>query len=180
MQEEIVLLVKKFQKGDEDAFEEIVGHYQKRVFNLAAKFVGDFSTADELTQTAFIKVYQKISGLRSPKTFESWLYRIVYNVINDHFRQSSREKTVYQDVADMVALQRNGEDSQPVESDFLNKVMEAVNRLPHKHREVFVMREIQDLSNELIASILGIPEGTVWSRLNHARQKLRKMLKGKI
>lgn len=166
--------------GDTDAFEAIVTEYEKNVYNLALKMTGNTEDAADLSQETFIKAFHSLGSFRGDSKFSVWLYRIVSNVCLDFLRGRSRRQT--------VSLSTEDEDGEEAQLDIpderqtpellLEKRMtrEAVRRglaqLPPEPRQILLLREIQGLSYEEIASVLGIESGTVKSRIFRARKKL--------
>ncbi len=166
--------------GDADAFEALVTEYEKNVYNLALKMTGNTEDAADLSQETFIKAFHSLGSFRGDSKFSVWLYRIVSNVCLDFLRRRSRRQT--------VSLSMEDEDGEETQLDIpderqtpellLEKRMtrEAVRRglaqLPPEPRQILLLREIQGLSYEEIASVLGIESGTVKSRIFRARKKL--------
>lgn len=166
--------------GDTDAFEALVTEYEKNVYNLALKMTGNTEDAADLSQETFIKAFHSLGSFRGDSKFSVWLYRIVSNVCLDFLRGRSRRQT--------VSLSMEDEDGEEAQLDIpderqtpellLEKRMtrEAVRRglaqLPPEPRQILLLREIQGLSYEEIASVLGIESGTVKSRIFRARKKL--------
>lgn len=166
--------------GDVNAFEKLVKEYEKNVYNLALRMTGNSEDAADMSQEAFIKAYNSITSFRGDSKFSVWLYRIVSNVCLDFLRSRSRKQT--------VSLSAENDDGEDVELDIADETQspellldrsmtrDAVRRglaaLPPDHREILLLREIQGLSYEEIASVLGLEEGTVKSRIFRARKKL--------
>ena len=166
--------------GDTDAFEALVTEYEKNVYNLALKMTGNTEDAADLSQETFIKAFHSLGCFRGDSKFSVWLYRIVSNVCLDFLRRRSRRQT--------VSLSMEDEDGEETQLDIpderqtpellLEKRMtrEAVRRglaqLPPEPRQILLLREIQGLSYEEIASVLGMESGTVKSRIFRARKKL--------
>ncbi len=166
--------------GDVNAFEKLVKEYEKNVYNLALRMTGNSEDAADMSQEAFIKAYNSITSFRGDSKFSVWLYRIVSNVCLDFLRSRSRKQT--------VSLSAENDDGEDVELDIADETQspellldrsmtrDAVRRglaaLPPDHREILLLREIQGLSYEEIADVLGLEEGTVKSRIFRARKKL--------
>ena len=166
--------------GDVNAFEKLVKEYEKNVYNLALRMTGNSEDAADMSQEAFIKAYNSITSFRGDSKFSVWLYRIVSNVCLDFLRSRSRKQT--------VSLSAENDDGEDVELDIADETQspellldrsmtrDAERRglaaLPPDHREILLLREIQGLSYEEIADVLGLEEGTVKSRIFRARKKL--------
>ena len=166
--------------GEVNAYEAVVKEYEKNVYNLALRMTGNSEDAADMAQEAFIKAYNSLTAFRGDSKFSVWLYRIVSNVCLDFLRSRSRKQT--------VSLSTENDDGEEVELDIADEThspeqlldrsltRDAVRRglaaLPPDHREILLLREIQGLSYEEIADVLGLEAGTVKSRIFRARKKL--------
>ena len=166
--------------GDVNAYEALVKEYEKNVYNLALRMTGNSEDAADMAQEAFIKAYNSLTAFRGDSKFSVWLYRIVSNVCLDFLRSRSRKQT--------VSLSTENDDGEEVELDIADEThspeqlldrsltRDAVRRglaaLPPDHREILLLREIQGLSYEEIADVLGLEAGTVKSRIFRSRKKL--------
>ena len=166
--------------GDINAYEHLVKEYEKNVYNLALRMVGNSEDAADMSQEAFIKAYNSLTSFRGDSKFSVWLYRIVSNVCLDYLRSRGRRQT--------VSLSAENDDGEDVEIDIADETQsperlldkrltrDAVRRglaaLPPEHRQILLLREIQGLSYDEIADALGIEAGTVKSRIFRARKKL--------
>lgn len=166
--------------GDVNAYEALVKEYEKNVYNLALRMTGNSEDAADMAQEAFIKAYNSLTAFRGDSKFSVWLYRIVSNVCLDFLRSRSRKQT--------VSLSTENDDGEEVELDIADEThspeqlldrsltRDAVRRglaaLPPDHSEILLLREIQGLSYEEIADVLGLEAGTVKSRIFRARKKL--------
>lgn len=166
--------------GDVDAYEALVKEYEKNVYNLALRMTGNSEDAADMSQEAFIKAYNSLGAFRGESKFSVWLYRIVSNVCLDFLRSKNRKPT--------VSLSTENDDGEEVELDIADEsqspeylldrsltrdaVRRGLSSLPPEHREILLLREIQGLSYEEIADVLGIEAGTVKSRIFRARKKL--------
>ena len=166
--------------GDVNAYELLVKEYEKNVYNLALRMVGNSEDAADMSQEAFIKAYNSLTSFRGDSKFSVWLYRIVSNVCLDYLRSRGRRQT--------VSLSAENDDGEDVEIDIADETQsperlldrrltrDAVRRglaaLPPEHRQILLLREIQGLSYDEIADALGIEAGTVKSRIFRARKKL--------
>ncbi len=173
-------LVRKSQKGNEEAFSVLVRRYKTKVFHLAYSLTGDRDSADDLAQEAFIKAYFGLPGFQFRSGFGTWLYRITVNHVKDYLRKKGKMSR--------ISIEKISEASFAEEDDGIKKEKEqaeekrrqllrlAVQALPEKHRIILSLRDIQGLSYAEIAEILNIPPGTVDSRLHRARKMLRKKI----
>jgi len=177
------------QKGDIDAFEEIVRKYQKKMFNISFRMIGDYNEAAEAVQDAFLSAYRNMKGFKGESRFSTWLYSIVVNVSKNRLKkvrtQSFREPLSLDDPVDMDdgSIKReppSGELSvleRLEKRDVALKVQDCINALEDKFKEVVVLRDIQGFSYEEIITMLQISDGTVKSRLHRARVALKNCLK---
>lgn len=177
------LLVEQAKRGDVDAFEQLIGQHEKRVFNYAYRLTGNREDASDIAQEAFIRVYTSLSEFRGDASFTTWLYRIVHNACLDEIRKRQRQK--FTSIDEPVALgddqplgkQLPGTEDGPEQAlervEIQRAVQESIQTLDEEFRAVIVMREIQGHSYNEIADALQINLGTVKSRLNRARTALK-------
>jgi RNA polymerase sigma-70 factor, ECF subfamily len=176
------------RRGEVDAFGEIVRRYQDRLFNAILRLMGDWQEARDLTQQAFLKAYVSLERFRGDSSFYTWLYRIAVNVTLD-----ARKKRAQSGDAGREGLSASGEedsryepassaDDDPARRALAREreeaVTQAIKGLDDLHRSILVLRDIEGMDYEEIASVLSIPRGTVKSRLHRARMELRDKLKG--
>ncbi len=179
-QERELALVRRVQAGDTAAFEPLVSAYEKRAYNQALQLMRHPQDAEDAVQESFLKAFRSIGEFRGDSKFSVWLHRIIHNTCLDLLRKQGRERT--------EALTETDDEGQEVQQDvadyslspetLLEQKMtrEAVRRgiesLPPDHRQILLLRELQGLSYEEIASVLGLEAGTVKSRIFRARKKL--------
>jgi RNA polymerase sigma-70 factor, ECF subfamily len=180
------ILLEKAKNGDVQAFELLVEGYQKKVFNVALRMMGNYDDAGEIAQEAFIRVFKSIKSFKEESTFSTWIYRITTNICLDELRKRKNKKiiSIDEDIRfEDGEAKRQIEDFKPTpdviaEKNEIKKIVtDAINSLSEEHRLVLVMRDIQGFSYEEIAKITKCPEGTVKSRINRARQALKEILK---
>src|SRR3954447_18979654 len=174
-------LIERCLQKDNSAWEAIVGRYKRKVFHIAYKFTGRHDDAEDLTQEIFLKVFKSLEKFNRDADFSTWLSSVARNFCIDHYRASKREKEVL--VEDLVAfdLAPASAGSSPHRAledrdrrSFLRRGLEA---LPDKLREAVVLRDLQGLSYQEMADRLGLPEGTVKSRINRGREELAHQLR---
>lgn len=176
-------LVKRAKNGDMQAFEELVVKYEGKVYGIASRMLAFGEDAKDAAQEAFLKAYRSISKFRGDAKFSTWLYRITNNVCLDYLRRRDRRElsleydsgagdgeTQTLDIASDIDVETAVE-----EDEFRTLVQGAINNLPAQHRIMVVMRDVQGLSYTEISRLLGLPEGTVKSRINRARRNLREI-----
>lgn len=178
--EQEAAVVRQVINGNTNAFEKLVLEYEKSVYNIALRMVGNSEDAADMTQEAFIKAYNSISNFRGDSKFSVWLYRIVSNVCLDFLRSRKRKPTVSLSVEDDEGEESQLDIADETQSPELllerSLTREAVRRgldsLPPDYRQILLLREIQGLSYEEISQVLGLEDGTVKSRIFRARKKL--------
>ena len=167
-------LIIRAQKGDRQAFGELVSLHHKGVINVVFRLSGDRNHAEDAAQEAFIRAWQKLPSYRPVAGFRAWLYRIATNIALDMLR---RERQTI-DVENLQLLDPSkGAEERLVQLQKGEMVQRAVMALPAASRKVVVLREYESFSYQEIAETLEIPIGTVMSRLNYARKSLRRSLK---
>jgi RNA polymerase sigma-70 factor (ECF subfamily) len=181
-----IRLVERAQSGDVRAFEALVRRYERWVFTLALRMVGDRGEAEDMAQDVFLKAYAGLSGFRGSSRFSTWLYAIAshhcLNYLASRARRPVPESTLGpagSDVDDPPGLIERAADGAPRADEILERqetarqVQEALQGLTGDHRLVLILREIQGLSYEEIAEAIGAEVGTVRSRLHRARMALK-------
>ncbi len=168
-------LVKQCLRGDRSAFEILVDRYQKVVFNVALRMVGNTEDAEDIAQSAFLKGYENLGSFDGRHKFFSWIYRIAVNEAINYLHAKQRTVKLDEDIpAGGKAADELVHDDQMVQ-----RLERALRRISIEHRAVLVLRHFQDLSYSEIANVLNIPEKTVKSRLFSARQELKDILSPK-
>ncbi len=166
------VLVLRCQIGDRTAFEELVAHCQPRLHGFLWKMVADREKANELAQEVWMDVFRDLPKLVNPAAFQPWLYRIARNRV---FRMLRRRDYTINSLAD-ADVPAADDASITFDSDDAEVVHAALAQLPPQHREVVVLRFIENLSYQDIAGVVGCQVGTVKSRLYKAKRMLRKIL----
>jgi len=178
-------LIQRCKDGEIGAFNDLVAFFEKRVFNFAYRISGNYDDASDVTQEAFIRVFNSIHSFRGDSNFSTWVYRIVKNVYLDERKKSkSHRLTSLDDYIELeespVAKQiedRGPSPEQIVEANELSRVLQqAICALPDYHRVIVTLYHMQHKSYDEIAEILNLPIGTVKSRLNRARLALAEIL----
>lgn len=178
-------LIQKCKNGDIDAFDELYGRYEKRVFNCAFHISGNYNDASDITQEAFIRVFNSIQTFRGDANFLTWIYRIVTNVYLDERKKSKAHRLTSLDEyidLDENSVTRQIEDEKPLPAEIIESkeraevVRAAISLLPEYQRAIVTLYHIEDQSYDEIAEILHLPIGTVKSRLNRARLALADIL----
>lgn len=178
-------LIKRSQQGDVGAFETLIKTHQVVAYNVALRILGNPEDAKDAAQEALIKVFKSIKSFKVESQFSTWLYRIVVNTCNDYLRKENRRSHLSLDQrieAKEGDLGREvSDDSMAPEtviekSQLKERVQHAIQALPEQQRTVVVLRDIEGMSYEVIASMLDLPVGTVKSRINRGREALKQLL----
>ena len=178
-------LIVKSQNGDVAAFESLVKQHQVVAYNVALKILGNQEDAKDATQEALIKVFKNLASFKAEAQFSTWLYRIVVNTCNDYLRKERSRKHFSLDkemeTEDGTLKREVSDDRMTPEkvyeaNDLREKVQMAIQALPEQQRTVVVLRDIEGMSYDVIASMLDLPVGTVKSRINRGRDALKQML----
>jgi RNA polymerase sigma-70 factor (ECF subfamily) len=174
-------LIEQCLAGDQLAWEQIVRQNWRKVFNVAYKFVGKHDEAEDLTQDIFLKIFKALKTFDRRANFQTWIISISRNLCIDHYRSVRKERqTIARDVdsSDLqpVAPER-GPYAQAEHQDLRAQLRQALETLPITLRTAVVLRDLQELSYQEIADRLGLPEGTVKSRINRGRIELGHQLR---
>lgn len=178
MKEEEKLLVEQARDGSERAFSTLYNTYKKTVWYTAFKVVNNADAADDITSQVFTKVYLKLKSYTHHLSFEMWLKTITVNTAIDYIRRNKKEQlNNYIDEEDST-IQLNGLEHSPEDNlifqQNINIVMDCIPRLKKKYRNLIYAR-LDGKSYQQISEELAIPEATVKTYLNKARQRLREM-----
>lgn len=178
-------LIFKFQQEDVQAFNEIVLRYKDKLVNFLFRYTGSRDESEDLAQDTFLKLYRSKHLYREIAKFSTWFYTIAINIAKTNLRKKSRYNSISisdfdpendKDFDLTADVQLPDDAANAVtENEFIQK---AINQLSDKFKEVIVMRDVEDLEYEEIAKITGLPLGTVKSRINRGREKLKEMLSG--
>ncbi len=173
--------------GDDRAFEELVGMYQERVFRLIYHRTRSRTDAEDLTQDVLLKAYRKIGSLREVEHFQSWLFRIAVNSVQDLYRKRKVKAALFlergesrnvNEAPEPGALvpdeKQMGGEEHVSNMEFWNHIGNLSDRLGAREREVFLLRYLDGLELKEIAAIIGKTEGTVKTSLHRAVKKFRK------
>ena len=180
MKNDDVGLIRRILTGDEIAFAELVKKYQKQVHVLAWRKIGDFHIAEDITQDAFLKVYQRLHTLKDPNQFSGWLYVITTNLCSTWLRKNRIQTQPLEDV-ETTMIQRDAY-SQHVAEERENTAVETqrevikklLAKLKESERTVMALHYLGEMTCEEISKFLGVSAGTIKSRLQRARNRLQK------
>ncbi|HSE96589.1 MAG TPA: sigma-70 family RNA polymerase sigma factor, partial [Methylomirabilota bacterium] len=176
-------VVRRVQGGETEAFEHLVDKYKRKVFRLAFGVLRDQDEAMDVAQEAFVKAYRALPRFKGDSAFYTWLFRITMNVALDRKRQrAARARALGTDDVPPEEWERTAVSPDPDPADEAAgserraRIARALESLPEHHRSIIILGDIEGLAYREIAEVLGIPMGTVMSRLHHARRRLREVL----
>ncbi|MDI6803487.1 MAG: RNA polymerase sigma factor [Bacteroidota bacterium] len=172
-------LITKAQKGNKEAYGEIVKLYMKRAYFSALSIVGSHDDALDLSQDAFIRAYRSIRNFDTTKKFYTWYYKILRNLCLNHLRDKSNRANNFSEILeDLENIKDESQSTDKMIEQNENKkiVWEAIWKLTPEDREIITAKDILNTSYEDIAGLLQVPTGTVMSRLYYARKRLRKII----
>jgi RNA polymerase sigma factor (sigma-70 family) len=178
---EIEALIQRCLQGDDLAWNAIVQQYRRKIFNVAYKFVGRHEEAEDLTQEILLKVFKSLDTFDRRANFQTWLISVSRNLCIDHYRKVRQERQTIDRRVDASQLAPVSQEPGPVSAleqrDRVALLREALAALPESLRMAVLMRDIQELSYQEIADRLGLPEGTVKSRINRGRAELARQIR---
>jgi RNA polymerase sigma-70 factor (ECF subfamily) len=185
-------LVRRAREGEQAAFEQLVVNHQRRAFNVAYRILGDYDEALDLAQEAFLQAQRALRQFRGEARFGAWFLAIVVNLCRNRLKHWKRRARARHDsLSDPIGeegsdLHRELPDPGPTALDRLEArqleelVREEMGQIDEEYRTVLVLRELQDVAYEEIAKILGVPVGTVKSRLHRGRAELHARLRRRL
>jgi RNA polymerase sigma-70 factor (ECF subfamily) len=177
-------LVARCLDGDEAAWEELVRQHTRQVYGLCFRFTGSGQEAQDLTQEVFLRVFRTIKTFRSAEgSFGTWLARVTRNLLIDHYRRTRQERVTDSIEEQLPMLEEEGAGAsvrpdQAVAGREASEILQTtLQKLSPDLREAVILRDLQEMEYREIADVLGIPEGTVKSRINRGRAELARLLR---
>ena len=180
-------LVERVQRGDKQAFDLLVLKYQHRIIKLVSRYIRDPSDAMDVAQDAFLKAYRALPNFRGESAFYTWLYRIAINTAKNYLVMQSRhlletEVIPENEEGEQFELESTLKEYSTPENMVLTDeiqatIVAAIDDLPDDLRTAILLREVEGLSYEEIANVMGCPVGTVRSRIFRARESVDSRLK---
>jgi len=177
-------LILSFQGGDVNSFNEIVYRYKDKLLNYVNGYMHDIDISENLVQDTFMKVYTHGNSYKEIAKFSTWIYTIAGNLAKTELRKLKRRKTFtfsqlsHQDNEfNLERIQFNSENNENQEDETYVAIREAIPKLSEDYRNIIILRDIQELSYDEISNITKLALGTVKSRINRARLKLRDIIK---
>ncbi|MFC2169718.1 RNA polymerase sigma factor [Acidobacteriota bacterium] len=172
-------LIARSKKGNIEAFELLVKKYQKSIYYLCYRMTGTHQAADDISQESFIKAYFSISQFKEGKKFFSWIRKIAVNACLNHLKTRKRETLLDETIlasGDNFSTHQDMPLDKVQKDSLERKFRTSLETLSPEQKSVFILKVFEGLSYEDISRILTIPRGTVMSRLNRARAKLKNLL----
>lgn len=184
-------LVQLLKHGEEGAFEQIFHKYQEQVYNITYRMMGNPQEAEDMTQEAFLRVFQKIRQFKGKSAFSTWLYRLTVNLCQDRLRKLHKrkfhlaenletlEENLRTNKSNILAVDEPTLEDKIILEDRRTAVQGIINALPANYRTIIILREIEGLSYKEIATVLDCSLGRVKSLLHDARQELKRRVEAK-
>jgi RNA polymerase sigma-70 factor (ECF subfamily) len=172
-------LIARCLDGDQAAWDEIVRHHRRKVFNIAYKFTGRHDEAEDLTQEIFLKIFRSLHTFDRRANFQTWLVSVSRNLCIDHYRSVRKERETIDhdiDAADLAPAAGLSAYARLEQLDRVALLRRALAALSPDLRRAVTLRDIRELSYQEIASELDLPEGTVKSRINRGRTELARQI----
>ena len=165
------------REGDSLAIERLVHTYQQGVYRLAISILDDADDADDATQEVFVAALRALDSFRGDSSIKTWLFRIAVNVCRSRLQRAQSRGRLRQVLQSLFLQNQAHPESDAMQRESDSALWRAVHALDDKHRIPVILRYYHEMSVAEIAETLGVPVGTIHSRLNHARERLRTMLK---
>ena len=174
------LLLRKAQRGDPEAFGRLMEPLEQLVWRVCWHYTGDREASSDCGQEAMIRIWRALDSYRGDCAFESWVYRIAANCCMDWLRKKKRDRSVsmepMRDQGFDPADTSPGTEAQVIAKDERRRLREASALLPEDQREALVLTQLERVSYEEAARMLDVSEGTVKSRVNRAKARLKEIL----
>ncbi|MBI5084035.1 MAG: sigma-70 family RNA polymerase sigma factor [Acidobacteria bacterium] len=176
-------LVERCLQGDEGAWEDLVKAHTRRVYSICYRFTGRESEAQDLTQDVFLRVFKSVKSFRAGEgSFGVWLARLTRNLLIDHYRRTKMERVTDSIEEQLPMLEERTAIEARTDAILAGReaseaLQGALARLSPELRETVILRDLEELEYREIAQVLGVPEGTVKSRLNRGRAELARILR---
>jgi RNA polymerase sigma-70 factor (ECF subfamily) len=181
-------LIALYTRGNVEAIEVLLERYKRPIFHFALRLVADRGRAEDLAQEAFLRLIEHATSFQGSASLKTWLYRIARNLCIDELRRRKHRRHPSldakpahaedegQSLYERLPLKDAGPDRQTVDRDLAKRMTSAIDELPTDQREVFVLRQVHNVSFKEIAEITGVAEGTVKSRMRYALERLQRAL----
>ncbi len=174
------LLLRRAQGGDAEAFEQLIGPLEQLIWRICWHYTGNREAAEDCGQETMIRIWRSLGSYRGDCALESWAYRIAANCCMDYLRKKKRDKSEsvepLREQGFDPADPSPGTEEQVVAEDEHRRLREAITQLPEEQREALILTQLQKVPYEEAALLLNISEGTVKSRVNRAKARLKEIL----
>jgi RNA polymerase sigma-70 factor (ECF subfamily) len=168
-------LMQRLIKGENHAFNFLVGRYKNKLFNLIYRLLKSREEAEDVLQETFLRVYREKENYNFDYSFSTWIYTIALNLAKNEMRRRNKFKfldlELFKNNTELAAPENNNEDA------LISALEKVMDKLPERYKTVLLLREMNQLSYEEIAESVNLPLGTIKSRINRARLILRRKLK---
>jgi len=171
-------LMRAIQKGDMVAFNSMVDRYKNRLLNVIGRMLSSSEEAEDIVQETFVRVYQHRQSFNFKHCFSTWIYTIALNLARNELRK--RKKFKFFEISEMQGNEKEFAVDAKIPSRLPQVLDKAIRGLPEKYRIAFILRDVEEMPYEEVAKVLGVPLGTVKSRVNRARLMLRDKLQPKM
>jgi len=175
----LATVIDRAKAGDIGAFEQLIEHYQRRVITTAWRMLGNSEDARDAAQEVFLRVYKYLRGFRADQDFAGWLYRIVVNVCRDHARTRKRHDQmtsieIERELGNLAVLaSTENVETAAIHAQECEMIAQALGTLSKRERAAIVLRDLEGLSSEEVARVLGSSQATVRSQISSARAKIK-------
>jgi RNA polymerase sigma-70 factor (ECF subfamily) len=181
-------IVRRIKEGETHLFDILVQRYSSRAYQIAYGVLGAREDAEEVAQDVFVRIYKALPNFRGDSEFTTWMYRIAMNLARNKYRynksRGANKKISMQETTDesesrtlvQVPEPRLSPDSEVGLDEFQKEVIREMESLPELYREALILRNVEEMSYEQIADVLGCKLGTIKSRIARAREELRRRL----
>ncbi len=181
-------IINRVRAGDVDAYGVLVKRYQDRIYSVVFNYIHNREDASDIVQDSFVKAYMKLQTFDSESAFYTWLYRIAINAAIDHIRKKKSRNVESLDddkftESNFEPVSKDGSadpERVAIRSEQAAILRKALDSLSDKLKAVAVLHDVEGLSQEEVAQVLGIPVGTVKSRVSRARAELRYFLRSQV
>ena len=174
------LLLRRAQRGDPDAFEQLMTPLEKLIWRVCWHYTGDRENASDCGQEAMIRIWRGLGNYRGDCAFETWVYRIAANCCMDYLRKKKRDRSESIEPMKEQGFDppdpKAGVEEQVTAEEEKRRLRECIARLPQEQQEALIWTQLEGIPYETAAARLGVSEGTVKSRVNRAKAKLKEWL----
>jgi RNA polymerase sigma-70 factor (ECF subfamily) len=170
-------LVEAARRGDHRAFEALVLKYQDRIYRVVQRMVGGSDAVDDLAQEVFIRAFRSIADFKGESSLYTWLYKIALNLCRNHYRTRGR-RPVHEEIgedgsATVLEAEGGSPEDEVFRREFWEQLRRGLDELPEEQREAVVFCDLEGMSYEEMAEVMGVPIGTVRSRIFRGRRALQ-------